>query len=212
MADSRESSCSTESSLAEQQYEEVQRHQEREKLFHTTNVNHTAAITAMRMESNTRLAQFTVPPTPPTSPSEVMGLLEQFQQRTTNLVEIGKAQLDLSAKMLYNLRLSKHLRNRLDRAGVTVDTHGLVFSNYEEMVKAVARSGCNRALRIFTRQSMTRNKAKASNSQPEQAEPATKERKTQPRKPRAKKVPEGASQHEKAFCELANDLLLTQKK
>lgn len=191
MADSRESSCTTESSLAEQEFNEIQEQQQRDKAFNTLNITHSAAVTSMRMESNTRLAQFTVPPTPPTSRTDAMKLLEQLQAVSTSLIDIGKAEIDLAAKFMYNLRLSRHLRNRLESIGVTSDTHGLVYANQDEMIRAITRVGCNRAHRIFLRQSITRNKAKAAvNQRIENIINTDKEKKTPGRKPRAKKVAE----------------------
>jgi hypothetical protein len=184
MADSRESSCSTESSLAEQEYIEVQEQQTRDRAFNKTNLDHSAQLSAMRIESNARLAQYAVPPTPPTSRTEAMKLLEQLQTISTNLVEIGKSQVELSGRYMQCLRASKLIRNRLDTIGVTRDTHGLLYANQDEMVRSVAKMGCNRALRIYERQSIsTRNKAKAV-SRIENVVNSEKK----PRKPRAKKV------------------------
>jgi hypothetical protein len=173
MADSRESSCSTESSLAEQEYIEVQEQQTRDRTFNQTNLDHAAKLGAMRIESNARLAQYAVPPTPPTSRTDAMKLLEQLQTISTNLVEIGKSLI----------------RNRLDTIGVTRDTHGLVFANQDEMIRSVAKMGCNRALRIFGRQTLsTRNKAKAESRIENVVNSETKVR-----KPRAKKAAQPAA-------------------
>jgi hypothetical protein len=189
MADSRESSCSTESSLAEQEYIEVQEQQTRDRTFNQTNLDHAAKLGAMRIESNARLAQYAVPPTPPTSRTDAMKLLEQLQTISTNLVEIGKSQVELSGRYMQCLRASKLIRNRLDTIGVTRDTHGLVFANQDEMIRSVAKMGCNRALRIFGRQTLsTRNKAKAE-SRIENV--VNSEKKV--RKPRAKKAAQPAA-------------------
>jgi hypothetical protein len=187
VGDSRESSCSTESSLAEQEFTEIQEQQARDRSFNKTNIDHSSALSAMRMESNTRLALFTVPPTPPTSKSEAMKLLEQLQIISTNLVDIGKAQVEISGKYMQCLRASRLLRNKLDTVGVTRDSHGLLYANQDEMIRAVAKMGCNRALRIFERQSVANtNKAKKPLSR---VENVLKTHEKPARKPRAKKTP-----------------------
>lgn len=187
MADSRESSCSTESSLAEQEYIEVTEQQTRDRAFNKINIDHSAQLSSMRIESNARLAQYAVPPTPPTSRTEAMKLLEQLQTISTNLVEIGKSQIELSGRYMQCLRASKLIRNRLETIGVTRDTHGLVYANQDEMIRSVAKMGCNRALRIYDRQSIsTRNKAKAQ-TRIEKVLETEKVAEKKPRKPRAKK-------------------------
>jgi hypothetical protein len=104
-------------------------------------------------------------------------------------VEIGKTQVELSGRYMQCLRASKLIRNRLDTIGVTRDTHGLVFANQDEMIRSVAKMGCNRALRIFGRQTLsTRNKAKAE-SRIENV--VNSEKKV--RKPRAKKAAQPAA-------------------
>lgn len=190
MSSSRETSCTSEGSLAEQEYAELQEHQQREAIYNKTNLEHSAHLSAIRMESNCRLAQFAVPPTPPTSRSETMKLLEQLQTVSTNIVEIGKAQIDLSSRFLKCLRQARLIRNRLHAVGIGSDTHGLVYANQDQMVRAVARSGCNRALRIFERQSLSRAAPKTEgNARILKAVAPT------PRKPRAKKakVPEAVA-------------------
>ena len=190
MADSRESSCSTESSLAEQEYIEVQEQQTRDRTFNQTNLDHSAKLSAMRIESNARLAQYAVPPTPPTSRADAMKLLEQLQTVSTTLVDIGKTQVELSGRFMQCLRASKLIRNRLDTIGVTRDTHGLVYANQDEMIRSVAKMGCNRALRIFGRQTLsTRNKAKAET----RIEHVVNSEKKPARKPRAKKAQQPAT-------------------
>ena len=200
MGDSRESSCSTDSSLAEQEYTELQEHQTRERSFNKLNVEHTSALSAMRIESNARLGKFDVPPTPPTSKSDAMKLLEQLQTVSTNLVEIGKSQVDLSGKYMQCLRAARLIRNKLSSIGITRDTHGLVFGNQDEMIRTVAKMGCNRAYRIFERQSLTdRNKPKAMT----RVERVVKTGEKAPRKPRAKKVVLIPSQDDSALTQFS---------
>lgn len=183
MSSSRESSCSTDSSLAEQQFAEVHEHQQREALYNKTNTEHSAHLSAIRMESNCRLAQFGIPPTLPTSRTETMKLLEQLQGVSSNIVEIGKAQVDMAARFLKCLRHARLIRNRLQSIGVGRDTHGLVYTNQDELIRAVTRNGCNRALRIFERQSLHRAAPKTEGNARilKAIAPA-------PRKPRAKKA------------------------
>lgn len=186
MSQSRESSCTSEGSLAEQQYEEVQEHHLREVNYNKINTEQAAYLSAFRLESNSRLAQYAVPQTPPTSRTEVAKLLEQMQGVTTNIIDISKSQLDLAARYLKCLRHARLIRNRLLSVGVTGDTHGMCFMTQDQLTNSVAKNGCNRALRIFNRQSLHHSAPKTSPP----ARVITKTAAPTPRKPRAKKVVE----------------------
>jgi len=183
MDDSRESSCTSDGSLAEQEYAEVQEHHLREVNFNKINVQHSSQLSALRIESNATLAQFSVPPTPPTSRTDAARLMEQLQVVTDNLVEIGKSQIPIAARFLEFVRRARLLRARLASIGVGRDTHGLAFVNQDEIIRMVASSGCNRALRIFKRQSLSRAAPKT-----EAQQRAVKAAAPPARKPRAKKV------------------------
>lgn len=178
---SRESSCTSEESMAEQQYAEAQEQQMRETKFHNTNTEQSALIAAMRIDSNATLSTFTVPPNLPVSRTEAMKLLEQLQGMTANMAELGKAQISLASCFMRCLRTARVIRNRLTSIGVTRDTHGLAFLNQDKMIRHVASCGCNRALRIFERQSLSRSAPKAIQRVLKAAAPPA-------RKPRAKKV------------------------
>lgn len=185
MSQSRESSCTSEGSLAEQQYEEVQEHQLREAKFNRINTENAAFVRAIRIDSNGRLAQFTVPPTPPTSRADTIKLLEQVQGVTSNLIDIAKKQLDIAADYMRCLRHARLIRNRLLSVGVTSDTHGFCFTTQDQLANSIAKTGCNRALRVFNRQSLHHSAPKMSPS----ARPV-KSAAPLPRKPRSKKAGE----------------------
>jgi len=168
--------------MAEQQYAEVQEQHLRETKFHNTNAEQSALLGAMRIESNATLALYSVPPNLPISRTEATNLLEQLQGITSSIADIGKAQISMAERYMRCLRRASLIRNRLTSIGITRDTHGLAFLNQDKMIRLVARCGCNRALRIFERQSLSRSAPKTDNKRILKAvtPPA--------RKPRAKKV------------------------
>lgn len=170
-------------------YAEKLQSEEDDRKFLRTNIEQCNYIAALRVESNAKLASYQVPPTPPTSRGDTIRLCLELQGINTELVEMAKQQVQESARFLQLLRRSDLYHKRLISVGVTRDTHQLLYVNNDQLIRAVAKIGCNRAYRVFQRQALYASNPKA------EARAFGEAVKTEPKPPakrasRAKKVPQ----------------------
>lgn len=156
MSVSPTSTCDSDDLL--EQYNASQAASREEREHHATNERHARQIAAVRVKSNAQLAEFGLMSVPLTTKESVPAVLRSIQQENETMDKIANAQVAISAKFLQSMRRSFMLREQLLKAGVPEQNYKLLIANNDSYLTECGRLGCNRALRIFRRQSVEKAK------------------------------------------------------